>query len=618
MADSQEQINQQATSAGFNQWLKSTKEAQLVPQQFVAPLGISKDYIGAGGQLYSSQGAYEYSTGSKFAPAGQVKIGGTEQAPLYALAGSPADQLRQTVPEGGTTTTQQSQDLSKVPTQGIGPDGKPIYDVFAGQEHIQDPSDPRLKGIDIAGLPTGQAPTFFKSKFEQGFNQYNAETGGKGEGSASIVNQYAPSKRNDLASAFVQQDEVIGSMIKAFQDFSSPQNQRKSLTETYQTMLKDSGIQALDTELLDMKKVIEGTEEDLRTEITKAGGFATESQIQALTNSRNKQLIKNYNQLIDLRNSKESYLKTAIGLEQADRQSADQRFESMFNMGAQIATMQQQMQTNSRNQMQWLASNMGFDGLYDATGGDPYYMSLVEQTLGLPQNGLAQAANQAKLQRTQAEQEKQLDLAFKAGQIDLQKSQLQTEISKRADISSQIESRRIQDALDMQKIAPENNVLNLATTQANVDSISQLIGDSYLRRAVGTNPLVRFSFLEPLTGGKSNFIAGIEQITSQLNLETLIQAKSRGATFGALSNQELQVLASAATKIGTWAIKDKQGKVTGYNTTPSKFQDELQKIQNFSKLDYLLKGGDPAQIGAQVIDGKVFVQNYDGSFTELP
>src|SRR3990167_1269496 len=222
MPDSQEQINQQATSAGFNQWLKSTKEAQLVPQQFVAPLGISKDYIGAGGQLYSSQGAYEYSTGSKFAPAGQVKIGGTEKAPLFAPAGSPADQLRQTVPEGGTTTTQQSQDLSKVPTQGIGPDGKPIYDVFAGQEHIQDPSDPRLKGIDIAGLPTGQAPTFFKSKFEQGFNQYNAETGGKGEGSASIVNQYAPSKRNDLASAFVQQDEVIGSMIKAFQDFSSP------------------------------------------------------------------------------------------------------------------------------------------------------------------------------------------------------------------------------------------------------------------------------------------------------------------------------------------------------------------------------------------------------------
>src|SRR3990167_8766010 len=145
----------------------------------------------------------------------------------YSVGGEVIDVSSQVTPidtlqPSPTNVQVQQTGLSKVGTSAIGPDGKPIYDVFAGQEHIQDPSDPRLKGIDIAGLPTGQAPTFFKSKFEQGFNQYNAETGGKGEGSASIVNQYAPSKRNDLASAFVQQDEVIGSMIKAFQDFSSP------------------------------------------------------------------------------------------------------------------------------------------------------------------------------------------------------------------------------------------------------------------------------------------------------------------------------------------------------------------------------------------------------------
>src|SRR3990167_9366399 len=59
--------------------------------------------------------------------------------------------------------------LSKVGTSAVGPEGEPIYDVFAGQEHIADPNDPRLKGIDIAGLPEGQAPTSFKSRFQQGF-----------------------------------------------------------------------------------------------------------------------------------------------------------------------------------------------------------------------------------------------------------------------------------------------------------------------------------------------------------------------------------------------------------------------------------------------------------------
>ena len=72
-----------------------------------------------------------------------------------------------------------------------------------------------------------------------------------------------------------------------------------------------------------MKNIIEGSEDDIRMEITKAGGFATDSQVLALTNARNKQLIKNYNTLLDTRNSKEKYLQTAIGLEQQDRQAAD-------------------------------------------------------------------------------------------------------------------------------------------------------------------------------------------------------------------------------------------------------------------------------------------------------
>ena len=98
MADSQEQIDQQALSAEFNQWLKSTTTAQIVPEKYVASLGITKDYIGAGGNLYSNQGAYEYQTGQKFVPAGQVQIGGTDQAPLYAPIGSAAVELRKTVP----------------------------------------------------------------------------------------------------------------------------------------------------------------------------------------------------------------------------------------------------------------------------------------------------------------------------------------------------------------------------------------------------------------------------------------------------------------------------------------------------------------------------------------
>ncbi len=65
---------------------------------------------------------------------------------------------------------------------------------------------------------------------------------------------------------------------------------------------------------------------------------------------------------------------------------------------------------------------------------------------------------------------------------------------------------------------------------------------------------------------------------SQLNLDTLIQAKSQGATFGALSDNELRMLASAATKMGTWAKKDGDGNVIGYNVGEKTFKKELDNI----------------------------------------
>src|SRR3990167_1660304 len=154
---------------------------------------------------------------------GEVKLPGATGGTATPTALTPTQPA---VPQTG---------LSKVATQGIGPDGKPIYDVFAGQEHIADPNDTRLKGVDIAGLQTGQAPTAFKSKFNAGFDQANKDLGGQmPEGSgAGIVGQYTPSKKNDIASYFTQNDEVVQGMADTLREYMSPTNQRESLAETY-------------------------------------------------------------------------------------------------------------------------------------------------------------------------------------------------------------------------------------------------------------------------------------------------------------------------------------------------------------------------------------------------
>lgn len=195
-----------------------------------------------------------------------------------------------------------------------------------------------------------------------------------------------------VMDGLLQADPMLGQIYKNFQDFMSPQNQRASLTETYKSMLKDSGLQELDTELLNMKNVIDGTEDDIRNEVTKAGGFATESQVMALTGARNKQMVKNYNTLLETRNSKQEYVNTMVGLAAQDRQAADQQFDRAMNFSMQIMTYRDKMKTNAANTYNNIISKVGYDGLVKMTGGDKYYMSMIEDTLGIGSGGLQQLA----------------------------------------------------------------------------------------------------------------------------------------------------------------------------------------------------------------------------------
>lgn len=105
---------------------------------------------------------------------------------------------------------------------------------------------------------------------------------------------------------------------------------------------------------------------------------------------------------------------------------------------------------------------------------------------------------------------------------------------------------------------------------------STLKSHSGLNNAVGTIALGRKAPFQ--WGQKADFIASVEQLVSDLSLESLIDAKSRGATFGALSDSEMRILASAATKIGTWRQRDKDGNVIGYKASESAFRNELDNI----------------------------------------
>jgi hypothetical protein len=160
-----------------------------------------------------------------------------------------------------------------------------------------------------------------------------------------------------------------------------------------------------------------------------------------------------------------------------------------------------------------------------------------------------------------------------------------------------------------------------AQVTQNIMEIDALKNARGINKAVGPTFLGRWTPFKAdvMTGDVSSFIAGVEQVTSNLSLESLIQAKSRGATFGALSDSELKMLASSASKIGTWRKKDDAGNVVGYSASEKDMKKELDRISNFAKKDYILRGGDITTLEnvKQTPDGKIWTINSDGSLTQL-
>lgn len=462
-----------------------------------------------------------------------------------------------------------------------------------------------------------------ENKYRTGFEAAQASgipaptTGGTAATAPYIPPAPQPTIADDLFAN--SEDGFFADLQTQLQDYFNPKTQRESLTKEYQKMIKKSGIEDLDMELIDMKNIIEGTEDDIRTEITKAGGFATDSQVVAMTNARNKQLIKNYNTLLETRNSKEQYLDKMMDLTVEDRRQADAQFDRMMNVGFQIANYRNQMKQNAAASYNRLADKMGYDGLLQQASGDPNSIALIEKTLGIGSGGLSKLA--AIDAHKRAQEEMLFNLDIKAKNATIANANRVTYQAVKGD-DGKIYSFNPTTG-NLTPISSPNSIgdpIQMARAETDISTINNLIKDKALAGSVGPGGLQRLGPIVSFTGAKQNFIAEVEKIIAGLSLDTLIQAKKEGATFGALSEGEMRVLSNAASKIGKWRVEavdregNKTGDVIGYAINETNFKNELQTISNFSKLDYVLKGGDPAMVGGTITpDGLLSIPNWDGS-----
>lgn len=441
------------------------------------------------------------------------------------------------------------------------------------------------------------------------FDDYTA-AGGKAD--FSNVQNGAPPVPNATPvtgiEAQLAQDPAYQQLLTDRAEYNSVANQQTSLMDTYNQLIKQAGLPGIDKDLLNTKRIIEGTEDDIRSEVQAAGGFATDSQVLALSSARNKQLIKNYNNLLDTKQMAMDQINTMVNLAAQDRTFALNHISQKLQIDEQLANYRDKFVQNAQEGYKNMINAVGYDGLFQSlsSSGDPNAITTVEKTLGFAPGTLGQAAQTAAEQKAKAAAQQSFDNSVKSRQLSISAGNLGLEQQKFA----------YQVAKDQAGKIPTEQAT--AQAKSNIDLAQGLLTNKALNSAVGPNYLARFSIGNQLSGAKSNFLAGVQQLTSQLTLDSLVRAKAQGATFGALSEGELNILSGSASRLNSWAIKDSSGNVTGYNTSENSFKTELDKINSFAKLDYILKGGDPTSVGVITMpDGTYWSQNSNGTLTQI-
>src|SRR3990167_8740898 len=259
------------------------------------------------------------------------------------------------------------------------------------------------------------------SKYQQALPQLQAggqapQDAGVGKMQAGAALQAPLQEPVSPLGGLMEVDTNFDSIFTNLDKYMEPLQQKKSLLQEYQSMSKALGIEDINEELIDAKKIIEGTEDDIRAEVTAAGGFATDSQVLALANARNKSLIKNYNVLLESRDNAMQQLNTMMNLTMEDRRAAEAEFDRKMGFAFKVAEFQERAKTNAVSQFQWLAGQPGGLEAIQSMSSDPYYDGLINKVLGGVGGLDAMVARQQEA-RQMALKEQQLGIDIKKAQL---------------------------------------------------------------------------------------------------------------------------------------------------------------------------------------------------------
>lgn len=361
------------------------------------------------------------------APAGQVANPSYQAGSIgpgntpYMAAPAPAPQSTQPVINlttdtktnqallGTTPTTQPTAQTTQTPQTTTQPQQAPltlpqngsVVDLLnaAGQDSSFAARQQLAQQFGIQGYTgTAQQNTDLAKKYTDAFNANKGtaapQTGAQASSALdSYFTQNTQTPQVDPQKNFFDQymsmNPVVKNLYDTINQTLSSLGTQQTFAQEYQSLVAQQGIPALQTDLLNINNVMDGTEDDIRQEITAAGGSATDSQVLALTGARNKTLLKQANVLSQQLQTKQDYVNQIMQFSQADRAEVDKQVDQKLGLTTQLADLQDKMTNAAKDNYEQIVANVGYSGLAASLKNDPQQRAQVEQVLGLGKGALS-------------------------------------------------------------------------------------------------------------------------------------------------------------------------------------------------------------------------------------
>ncbi len=224
------------------------------------------------------------------------------------------------------------------------------------------------------------------------------------------------SPEQKMFDALGSMNPVVKNLYDQVAQTMSSQNTQQTLAQQYtqaESATNPAGIpgESITQEqmsLMNMNRVMAGTQDDIRNEISNAGGFATESQVASLTAARNKTLMTQASALQQSIQLKQDYVDHLMQFSQQDRSQVEQNVNNQLGLADKLQTLTTNMDNAAQSNYQKIVDQVGYSGL--AQGLDANGKTLAEKALGLSSGALSnpqflQAQKQSNSQPTASIQE---------------------------------------------------------------------------------------------------------------------------------------------------------------------------------------------------------------------